>query len=54
MKEVGKIKVLSYAYESYLKVKVIEGEIKLNDIARKGQVPFPIILSEDSCKGPAL
>jgi hypothetical protein len=54
MKEVGKIKVLSYAGENYLKVEVIEGEIKLNDIARKGPVSFLVILSEDRCKGAAI
>ncbi len=54
MKEVGKIKVLSCAGENYLKVEVIEGEIKLNDIARKGPVSFLVILSEDRCKGAAI
>ena len=54
MKEVGKIKVLSYAGENYLKVEVIEGEIKLNDIARKEHVSFLVILSEDRCNGAAI
>src|SRR5512139_2099831 len=38
LKEVGKIKVLSYSGEDYLKGDVVEGEIKAGDIAKKGEV----------------
>lgn len=49
-KEVGKIKVLSYVGEDYLKGEVVEGEIKAGDIAKKGDVAGLIISSENICK----
>ena len=50
LKEVGKIKVLSYAGEDYLKGEVVEGEIKAGDVAKKGDVASLIISSGDRCK----
>jgi hypothetical protein len=50
LKEVGKIKVLSYVGEDYLKGEVVEGEIKAEDIAKKGDVASLIISSGDKCK----
>jgi len=50
LKEVGKIKVLSYVGEDYLKGEVVEGELKAGDIAKKGDVAGLIISSENSCK----
>jgi hypothetical protein len=50
LKEVGKIKVLSYVGEDYLKGEVVEGEIKAGDIAKKGDVASLIISSGDKCK----
>ena len=50
LKEVGKIKVLSYAGEDYLKGEVVEGEIKAGDIAKKGDVASLVISPEDKCK----
>jgi hypothetical protein len=50
LKEVGKIKVLSYRGEDYLQGEVVEGEIKTGDIAKKGAVASLIISSENSCK----
>lgn len=35
-KEVGKIKVVSYAGEHYFAAKVVEGTIKVGDVAKKG------------------
>jgi hypothetical protein len=49
LKEVGKIKVLSYSGEDYLKGEVIEGEIKAGDVAKKGNVASLIISSGDKC-----
>ena len=49
-KEVGKIKVLSYSGEDYLKGEVVAGEIKANDIAKKGDVASLVISSGDTCK----
>jgi len=50
LKEVGKIKVLSYVGEDYLKGEVVEGELKAGDIAKKGDVASLIISSGTSCK----
>jgi len=50
LKEVGKIKVLSYSGEDYLKGQVVEGEIKAGDIAKKGDVASLVISSGDKCK----
>jgi beta-lactam-binding protein with PASTA domain len=50
LKEVGKIKVLSYAGEDYLKGEVVEGEIKAGDIAKKGEVASLVISPGDKCK----
>jgi hypothetical protein len=47
---VGKIKVLSYVGEDYLKGEVVEGEIKAGDIAKKGDVASLIISSGNRCK----
>jgi hypothetical protein len=45
VKTVGKIKVISYVGETYLKGVVVEGEIMPNDIAKKGDVSSLIILT---------
>jgi hypothetical protein len=50
LKVVGKIKVLSYSGEDYLKGEVVEGEIKAGDIAKKGEVASLVISPEDKCK----
>jgi len=50
LKEVGKIKVLSYVGEYYLKGEIVEGELKVGDIAKKGDVASLIISSGDKCK----
>lgn len=50
LKEVGKIKVLSYSGEDYLKGEVVEGEIKPGDIAKKGEVASLVISPGDKCK----
>jgi hypothetical protein len=50
LKEVGKIKVLSYVGEDYLKGEVVEGELKAGDIAKKEDAASLIISSENSCK----
>jgi hypothetical protein len=43
IKPVGKIKVLSIIADTYFKGEVIEGEIKPNDIAKKGNVSCLVI-----------
>ena len=50
LKNVGKIKVLSYSGEDYLKGEVVEGELKAGDIAKKGDVASLIISAGDKCR----
>jgi len=50
LKRAGKIKVLSYVGEDYLKGEIVEGEIMVGDIAKKGDVASLVISSENSCK----
>jgi len=50
LKEVGKIKVLSYIEEDYLKGEVVEGELKAGDVAKKGDVASLVISSSSKCK----
>jgi hypothetical protein len=50
LKEVGKIKVISYSGEDYLKGEVVVGEIKAGDIAKKGEVASLVISPGDKCK----
>jgi hypothetical protein len=50
LKEVGKIKILFYSGEDYLKGEIVEGEIKPGDIAKKGGVASLVISSPDKCK----
>jgi hypothetical protein len=50
LKEVGKIRVLSYVGEDYLKGEVVEGKLQAGDIAKKGDVASLIISSGDKCK----
>lgn len=52
-KEVGKIKVLSYAGTDYLKGEVVEGEARTGDLAKKGEVASLVISSGDPCRTPA-
>ena len=49
LKEVGKIKVLSYAGADYLKGVLVEGEIMVGDIAKKGEVATLVVSSGDTC-----
>ncbi len=43
----GKIKVLSFVGEDYLKGVVVEGEVQTGDIAKKGDAASMVISSED-------
>ena len=49
VKEVGRIKSVAYIGETYLKTKVVEGEIKPDDIAKKGNVSC-LVISTGVCK----
>jgi|MudIll2142460700_1097286.scaffolds.fasta_scaffold102912_2 hypothetical protein len=49
VKEVGRIKALAFIGENYLKAKVVEGEIKPDDIAKKGNVSC-LVISTGVCK----
>ena len=47
--EVGKIKVLSYAGEEYIKGEVVEGKVQTGDVAKKGPASVLVIAGE-RCK----
>jgi hypothetical protein len=49
-KEVGKIRVLSYAGEDYIKGEVVDGAVQTGDVARKGNVAGLVIFSGERCK----
>jgi hypothetical protein len=49
-REVGKIKVLSYAGEDYIKAEVVDGVVQTGDVARKGNVASLVISSSEQCK----
>jgi hypothetical protein len=48
VKMVGKIRVISYIGETYLKGQVIEGEIKPDDIAKQGSISC-LVISAGMC-----
>lgn len=50
LKEVGKVKILAYAGEDYLKGEVVEGELMPGDVAKKGDVASLVISSEEKCR----
>jgi hypothetical protein len=50
LKEVGKVKVLYYVGENYVKGEIVEGEIKAGDIAKQGFAAILIVSSDDKCK----
>ncbi len=50
LKEVGKIRVLSYSGEDYLKGEVVEGELRAGDIAKKGDAASLILSAGNGCK----
>ncbi len=50
VREVGKIRVLSYVGDDYLKGEVVEGELRTGDIAKKGDVASLVISSDDRCR----
>jgi hypothetical protein len=47
--ETGKIRVISHIGETYVKAEVMEGEIKPNDIVKKGKISF-LIISAGTCR----
>lgn len=50
MKVVGKIRVISYLGETYLKGEVVDGEIRANDIAKIGKVSC-LVTNACPCNG---
>jgi hypothetical protein len=48
VKMVGKIRLLAYIGDTYLKGKIIEGEIRPNDVAKKGNVSC-LVISAGMC-----
>jgi hypothetical protein len=50
LREVGKVRVVSYVGDDYIKGEVMEGEIQAGDIAKKGDVASLVISSSDKCQ----
>ena len=48
LKEIGKVRVVSYIGETYLKGEIIEGDIRPDDIAKKGGISC-LIIAEPAC-----
>ncbi len=44
-REVGKIKVIAYVGETYIKGEVVEGELREDDIAKKGDVSCLVVFA---------
>jgi hypothetical protein len=49
-REVGKIRVISYVGDDYIKGEVVDGEVQAGDIAKKGDAASLVISSGDKCK----
>jgi hypothetical protein len=50
MTKEGRIRVVSYLGDTYLKAKVVGGQIKPNDVAKKGSVSC-LVISAGMCEG---
>ncbi len=50
LQEVGKIRVLSFEGENYLKGEVFDGEVMTGDVAKKGDIASLVISSEERCR----
>jgi hypothetical protein len=50
LKETGKIKIVSFTGDNYMKAEVVEGVIKPGDIAKKGTIAGLILVSGCDCK----
>jgi hypothetical protein len=48
VKVAGRIRMIAYIGETYLKGEVVEGEVKSGDIAKKGKVSF-LVISARAC-----
>jgi hypothetical protein len=49
-REVGKVRVISYVGDDYIKGEVVEGEVQAGDIAKKGDAASLVISSFDKCE----
>jgi len=47
LREVGKVKILVYSSDEFMKGEVVEGEIRTGDIAKKGEAGSLVIPGED-------
>ncbi len=47
---VGKVKILDYVGEDYMKAEVVEGELMTGDVAKKEDVASLILSSGDKCQ----
>ncbi len=49
LRKIGKIRILSYVGEDFLKGEVVEGEVQAGDVAKKGAVASLVIAPSDTC-----
>jgi len=49
-KEVGKIRVISYAGDDYIKGEVVDGAVQSGDVAKKGKAASLVIYQGERCK----
>ncbi len=47
---VGKVKILDYAGEDYMKAEIVEGELMTGDVAKKEDVASLLLSSQDKCQ----
>ncbi len=50
VREVGKVRVLSFVGADYLRAEVVEGELEAGDVAKKGEAASLVISSEERCR----
>ncbi len=46
----GKVKILDYVGEDYMKAEVVEGELMTGDVAKKEEVASLLLSSQDKCQ----
>jgi hypothetical protein len=48
MQEVGRVRFVNFVGDTYMEAEVVEGEIKAGDIAKKGNISY-LIVSTEQC-----
>ncbi len=50
VREVGKVRVLSFVGADYLRAEVVDGELEAGDVAKRGEAASLVISSEERCR----